>query len=269
MPGAAQIVSFFQTVTILGSALTAVKLLLSGLYRRYRIFFAFFVFRVPCTTSLLLLSRLKGLYGGDGTSSWAYFYVFYYSEPVLILLCILVVVELYGLVLEQYRGLYTLGRRVMYGALAISTAISLWTLRLRMPASTPEPSKKLYYEIYTERGVDFALVIFILLIGLFLSRYPIPLNRNVLTHTAIYSVFFLSDSTALLWRMVFGSQVIETINLIATGVSSACTLAWFLLLSARGEEVKVHAPELRPDSEERVLHQLDQLNATLLGISRK
>ena len=36
---------------------------------------------------------------------------------------ILVVMELYGLVFERYKGLYTLGRWAMYGAIVISATI--------------------------------------------------------------------------------------------------------------------------------------------------
>jgi hypothetical protein len=46
-------------------------------------------------------------------------------------------------------------------------------------------------------------------------------------------------------------------------------VAWWLMLSANVEEVRTQTPQLRPDSEERILEQLDLLNATLLKVSRK
>src|SRR5579872_6615647 len=253
MPSAAQFIPAFQILAILGSALAVVKLLTSGLYRRYRIFFVYFVFRVPYMTTSLIVSHLKGLRGGDGTSSNLYFYLFFYSEPLLILLYILVVVELYRLVLERYKGLYTLGRWAMYAAVVISTTVSVVSLLPKIAPSMPEPSRRLMYEIAAERGVDFALVIFILLIVAFLGRYPVPLSRNVVVHTAIYSVFFLCDALAMLWRTLLGYDVAVAFNLVATIVSSACALAWWLQLSAAGEEVTVHLPQLRPGSEERIL----------------
>jgi hypothetical protein len=269
MPSAALFISFFQVVTILGSALTVLKLLTTGLYRRYRIFFAYFVFRLPYMTLFLVLTHMRGLPGGNGSSSYVYFYAFYYSEPILFVAYILVVVELYRLVLERYKGLYTLGRWAMYGAVLISATISVLSLLPKIAASTPEPSKKLMYEFAAERGIDLALVIFILLIVWFLGRYPVPLSRNVVVHTVIYSVFFLSDALALLWRTLLGYHVTAIFSFISTMVSSACAVAWWLFLSARGEEVQVHVPQIRPDSEERILQQLDLLNATLLKVSRK
>jgi hypothetical protein len=124
------------------------------------------------------------------------------------------------------------------------------------------------YEIAAERGVFLALVIFILLIVWFLTRYPVPLSRNVVVHTVIYSVFFLCEALGLLWRTLLGFNVTATYSVVSTAISSACAVAWCILLSARGEEVRVQTP-VRPLSEERILQQLDDLNRTLLKISRK
>ena len=209
MPSAALLISFFQAVTILGSALTVLKLLTTGLYRRYRIFFAYFVFRLPYMTLFLVLTHLRGLPGGNGSSSYLYFWAYIISQPFLFLAYILVVVALYSLVLERYKGLYTFGRWAMYGAVLISTMISMLSLLPKIAPSTPEPSRLLYYEIAMERGMDLALVIFILLIVWFLSRYPVPLSRNVVVQTVIYSLLFLSDAVVLLWRTLLGYQVMN------------------------------------------------------------
>ena len=270
MPSVAHFISFFQAVSILGSGLTALKLFTTGLYRRYRIFFVYFIFRVPYMTASLILTNMKGLKGGDGSGSFAYFYMFLYSEPFLLLAYILVVMELYRLVLERYKGLYTLGRWAMYGATIISSSISILTLLPKIAPSVPDESKWLFYEVGAERGVDLAaLVIFILLIVWFLSKYPVPLSRNVVIHTAIYSVFFLSDALVLLWRTLLGRNVESTLNVVATAIGSACSVAWWLMLSAEGEEVKAQTPQLRPESEERILQQLDLINKTLLKVSKK
>jgi hypothetical protein len=269
MPDAALLVSVFQIVTIVGSGLTILKLIYTGLFRRYRIFFLYFLFRIPYMTASLVIAHMKGLPGGDGIRSNLYYYLFLYSDPIFLLAYILVVMELYGLVLERYKGLYTLGRWAMYGATVISGAISILTLLPKLGPTVPEPSKKVMYEVYAERGIDLALVIFILLIIWFLSKYPVPLSRNVVVHTVIYSIFFLSDALILLWRTLLGYHVGDTANIVGTAIGSACSVAWAVLLTAHGEEVRAQLPQIRPEAEERILHQLDALNATLLKVSRK
>lgn len=269
MPSAALLISFFQGVAILGSLLTVIKLLATGLFRRYRIFFSYFIIRIFTMTGFLVITNLKGLPGGDGTQSNLYFYSYLYIEPILLLAYILVVIELYSLVLERYRGLYTLGRWAMYGAILISGTISILTLLPKLSPKLPEPSRRLMYEFAAERGVDFALVLFILLIVWFLSKYPVPLSRNVVIHTVIYAIFFLSDTMVLLWRSLIGAHVTVTANVVAGAISAVCSFGWAILLTARGEEVRAQIPQIRPESEERILHQLDALNATLLKVSRK
>lgn len=269
MPSAALFTSFFQGLAALGTALTALKLLTSGLFRRYRIFFLYFIFRFFYITGFLIITHMHGLPGGDGTQSNLYFYAYFLTEPILLLAYILVVVELYSLVLEKYRGLYTLGRWAMYGAILISGTASILTLLPKLAPSLPEAPRRLMYELAAERGVDLALVIFILLIILFLSRYPVPLSRNVVVHTVIYSVFFLSDAMVLLLWTMFGYKGGDTFNLVLSAISSICSLSWAFFLSAEGETVRAHLPRIHPESEERILQQLDLLNATLLKVSRK
>ena len=269
MLSAALFTSFLQGLAALGSALTVLKLLNSGLFRRYRIFFLYFIFRVFYIIGFLIITHLHGLPGGDGTQSNLYFYVYFFTQPIQLLAYILVVVELYGLVLEKYRGLYTLGRWAMYGAILISGTISILTLLPKLRASMSEPSRRLWYEYAAERGVDLALVLFILLIVWFLSKYPVPLSRNVVVHTAIYSIFFLSDTLVLLLRSLFGYKGGPAFNLVFAAISSVCSMAWAFLLTADGEKVRAHLPRINPESEERILKQLDLLNATLLKVSRK
>jgi hypothetical protein len=256
------LVSCFQLVSILGSALVVIKLYSSGLYRRYRIFFAYFIFRLPYLTFSWIRYH-------QGPGSRAYLDLFLYTEPVVMLFYILVVLELYRLVLERYEGLYTLGRWAMYLAIVVSVSISVLTLLPKITPSTPEPSKNLFREIAVERGVDLSLVLFILLIVLFLGRFPVPLSRNVIVHTGIYAVFFLSNTLALLLRTLFTVTIGPALNVTVVGVAAACSIVWWLLLSAQGEAVHAGMPHLGPGSEEHVLRQLDALNATLLKVSHQ
>jgi len=263
MPSVVQVTHFlqvtFQAVSVLAYALTIVKLFSSGLRRRYRFFFAYLVFALP----VLVWSCLA-----DQTSQH-YLWVFLYLEPVSALFSILIVLELYRLVFEDYKGLYTVAKWAMLLAVMIATVVS--TVGLLPVLSRPggrQPSVWIPRELRVEARVDLGLVLFILLILLFLSRYPIRLSRNVLVYTGVYSVFFLSNAVGLLLWLLFGYQVSDPINACLIGVSSACAIAWWLGLSAKGEEIHLHAPILRPGSEERLLLQLDALNATLAKISR-
>jgi len=99
--------------------------------------------------------------------------------------------------------------------------------------------------------------------------YAVPLCRNVVVHAVIYTVFFLSLTMGTLLYSVFGMKNIDALNTGLTAMSTACTLAWFFLLSRSGEEVRVKLPWIGPEQEERILSQLDSMNAALLRTARK
>src|SRR5437879_1600430 len=108
------LVWFLKTVLLLGSALMAYKLYSTGLHRRYPIFFAYFIFRVPNSVWPLILN----------TSSPEYQKIWICTEPIVLTFYILLIRELYRLVLEKYKGLYTLGRWAMYLSMAIAVIVS-------------------------------------------------------------------------------------------------------------------------------------------------
>jgi hypothetical protein len=177
---------------------------------------------------------------------------------------IFVVLELYKLVLERYKGLYTLGRWAMYVAILISITISVAGLVLSPPAN--QIMGRLKFINLVERGVDTGLVIFILLILLFLSQYHARLSRNVVVHAILYSIYFLSSTLLFLLRGLFGVRSVDVLNVYLAGISATCVFAWFFLLTRKGEEFKpVATSGVGPDHEERLMHQLDSLNKTLMN----
>jgi hypothetical protein len=123
--------------------------------------------------------------------------------------------------------------------------------------------------IAAERGIYLSLATFLVLILLFLTRYPVPLSRNVIVHAAVFSVYFTSNTLILLARALFGLRFNETASGFLLAISVLCVYAWLLLLSPRGEEVRVQLPHFGPEHEERILRQLDSINATLLRVSRE
>jgi hypothetical protein len=248
----------FQLISLLGAIALALKLFVSGLWKRYRMFFLYFVFSIPDSIWPLLLN----------TSSRTYQHVWMLTEPITWVFHILIVIELYGLVLEDHKGIYTLGRWAMYAALAIAIPVSILSLIPHFTVHTPDTSRRMGYEFAIARGIDFSLALFLLLILFFLSRYPIKLSRNVVAHAALYTILFFSDSFGIFLR-TFKIVANGTVNLLVVGLSCACVVAWLVLLSPHGEEVQSNFPHISPQREKNALRQLQSLNATLLKVSGK
>jgi hypothetical protein len=258
MPGHA-LVSFFQVAAVVGSGLTAAKLLFTGLHRRYRVFFWYFCFRVA-----------NGIWPFFfDLKSNAYAYLWALTDLVSLLFYVLVVMELCRLVLERHPGLYSLSRWAMGFGIVASLTLSFLSLLPKITPAMTQSSRKLGYFYAGDRGVTFCLAVFLLLMLFLLSRYPVPLSRNVILHFAIYTIFFLSNTLSLIFSSVFGLKLYRAVDIGLMGVSTACALAWAFLLNPKGEEVRLTIPHLGAEHEERLLYQLDSLNKTLLKASRK
>ncbi|HEV3332540.1 MAG TPA: hypothetical protein VG096_16235 [Bryobacteraceae bacterium] len=241
-------------------ALTSFKLWRTGLYRRYLALCGFLV--------LNFLSYLLILFWFSDLTSAGYLKFYIYTQPLAWIISILVVRELYTLVLERFKGLATLGRWFQYAGLVIALLISGLLLLPKMRTGTLQRSALLGYYYGIERGVDCALLVFLLLLLVWLSRYPVPLSRNLLIHSLVYSTLFLAGSVGLFARVFFGFELSRSVSTFLTGVLAACVFTWLICLSERGEEVRLSVPRFGPEEEKRILNQLEALNSTLLRISR-
>lgn len=258
MPGSADLALVFRWITLFGIALTAARLLRAGLYRKYRVFFAYLLFWLARSGVLLALD----------VRSTLYFKIWILTEPILWIFYILLLLELYSLVLEAHRGLYTFGRWALYGASALAVATS--SVMFLAPLRGFDDSRIMPLMLFVERGLLFSLVLFLVLMLFFLSRYPVSLTRNVITHSIVYAAFFLSKTPAFLIRSMFGRDVAAEVNLFSMGVSAACVVAWLLLLDAAGERrlVRVHLFHSAAQ-EKRLMGELDNINSALLRMARK
>jgi len=251
---------FFQSVTLIGFALTAAKLLSSGMYRRYKVFFAYLIFSViQISASITMNPR-----------SEAYFRLWILTEPILWLFYLLVVLELYRLVLDKYPGVYTLGRWALIASVVVSIVISALTLVHKVSvAGARQTSHTLVYYLAIERGVVCSLLIFLFLILLILSQYPVKLSRNVIVHCAVYSLFFLSNTLNLLLRGVFGIHLSSSLSMVQLGITAFCVMLWVFLLDVKGETKLISVIKMPAEHEERILQKMSALNTTVLRASRK
>ncbi len=252
MPSVA--LTVLQSISALGSALAAWNLWRIGLARKYRFFFGYLLFRVPFVLIPLFTDIKSGFYEKFFIIGRIVTWVFYVG----------IVLELYRLVLARHRGFYSLGRWAMSLATAVSLIVSALALLPRITPQMPQATQRLGYVIAAERGIDFSLALFLLLMLAFLNLYTVPLSRNLVTHAALYTIFFLSSSLrAILWN-IFGLQYAASVGTAASVVSALIVFAWLFLLSAKGEAARFHLPWYAPEREEKILERLDALNATLL-----
>jgi hypothetical protein len=191
------------------------------------------------------------------------------AAPVAWVLYAGIVVELYGLILKRHRGFYTLGRWSIFVVMGTSAALSCLALLPQITPEMPQASKAIGLILAGERAVDLSLALFLLLMLAFLNFYTVPLSRNVVVHAVVYTVFFLSNTLGMILRTIFGLKYAAELDTGLAALSCACAGAWLLLLSSKGEEPRTRSPWFGPEQEERILWQLDAMNATLMKAGRR
>jgi hypothetical protein len=249
----------FRWLTLAAMVFACARLLHFGMHRRYRAFFLFLVYSSARSALLLALDVRSDLY----------MQVWLVTEPLRWVLWILLVLELYSLILERHRGLLTVGRWALLGAVSVALLSTVFSL---MPDSSAgfAQSRIIGFYLVVQRALMVSLLVFLLLVLWFLSRYPVELSRNVIIHSVVYASYFVSSSLAFLLRSTLGYEVARPVNLSLMGITLACGLVWAFCITPAGEKAsRKSRPDWAPGDERRLLEQLDALNASLLRATRK
>src|SRR5882762_536477 len=170
-------------LNIVLGALLAVRFFQLKLARNYR----FFVTYLLCITV-----RSTATWSFDPGSA-IYQNIWRDTQPIIWILYVLIVLEICSLIFREYRGIQLLGRWAIWGSLIIALVLSSASLMPTWRNLRPEAVLFQRY-LMIERGIDFALVILLLLILGFLLSLPIPLSKNVVIHCILYSAFFMSNT---------------------------------------------------------------------------
>jgi hypothetical protein len=240
-------------------AILLARMVISRLHVVYRYFFFYLLFRLCRSLLLAGLDRRSSAYG----------WVYVGTEPVLWILYILVVLELFTIVLRDYPGIQTLSRRVLAAGLAISAMVALLMLlpNLGNPAER-YPILRIMY--IAQRVVMSSLVVFFTILTAFLVWYPVPLSRNAVVYCAGYCVYFISGTMGLFARNIAGEAVTRITSTVLLGFGVACLIVWIALLNRQGETKRVSLRARMPAPDEaRLVGQLESINRGLLRSAKK
>lgn len=234
-----------------------VRLLTSGLYKTYGLFFAF------------LCTSFVGECVGAGLAARTDFYAYWFIgvETVRTLFSAVIILDLYSLVLKDLPGLARVAKRYFAVALGISIAGSLLLLSFEQ-----FPSSTLVKYFVFHRAISTSLVLFILLITAFLVYYPVPLARNVIVYTIGYAVYFLTHSAAflLITSSAGGQAWVDPLSKVLQFVSFASMIYWVVFLTRAGEtKIRSTVPRMNRDQERLVLQKLEAINASLMRTTKK
>lgn len=237
--------------------LVLVRILSAGLHKTYRWFTGYVIFEA---VRVIVMGQVP-------VATNLYAQVYFASQPITWCLYLLVILELYQLTLKNHVGIATLGRRVLTIALTVSTIAAVLTLTLE--AQQPQFDILRTY-VLIERLIVSSLLFFLLIFTAFLAYFPVPVNRNTLVHARIFACYFLFKTALLVFRNVIEGDAVYTVNIIVSLLATASLIAWAIMLSPAGEEIKARTSRRSdPEVEDKLLAQLDAINRTLLSSAKK
>jgi hypothetical protein len=243
-------------------ALTAgvlVKLWSSGLIKIYKLFFFYL--------TLDLFSTIGALTIPYDTNWYGYFY--FSAQTLKIVTAAFVLVEGYWLALGRTPALAQFVRNgvgYILAAAALIPVILLWIDR--------GASNKRYLRAFFlfEQTMDATMAIFLILIVIFMSWFPVRLRRNVIVYIGGFIIWALSRSAGLhlvnLWSAT--KQQNQVINIIVMCVAVGCLLFWVVGLRPEGESRTAVVGHLWNRAEaERLTKQLETINDSIARMHRK
>ena len=218
----------------------------------------------PAISAFLALQLARTLWLMQySTASNEYSYGWLFTEPLLILSRALVMFELYEKILAGYRGLSFLSRGTMAAVLTASLTLAF---AAHYPAFTSHRdfSKWMNLVFLFETTAYSGMLVFIVALVAFMLWFPAQVKKNVLVHCCAFSAYFVVSSASVYLRQIDVAEwgrLSSSWRMLAADIIMAL---WILLITKRGEqEATGIALRFAPDSRERLLKQLDDLNRAL------
>ena len=267
MPSVQAIVECLSWLTIAGYVVLYLRLRRQELHRVYRMFAAYVLFRTARSVALATLPPVwyavhQQPYTPYGNNVYGWLWAL--TEPIVWILQVLVVLELYSLVLQNHKGIASLGRWTVLAGLTIAVVLSSITLPSELSHSA-EKYAILRCFFLANRGVDASLVLFLLFITAFLAWFPVPLNRNVVLYSMVYALYFIVGTLGELASNLGGLATWNAVSLAVCGVDVVCLGLWIVLLNRAGEgKTVVFRHTWTARHEELLMGQLAAINASLM-----
>lgn len=203
-----------------------------------------------------------GLWFGSGKRRIVVSYIYLFAQPILLLLAVMIVLEVFRRVLVNYPGIAVFSQRIVVASLLIGLAVAFALASGDMPnMSTPQAMLMLY--TLATRVVYSAVCIFLILIVLFLSWMPVVLPPNTIRHGFFLFFYFLLSAIANLFLHRMGLDVRLQVNLALTLLTLASLFFWMIFLRREGEIAQPAVSRSRAVNTGRYLDKLQELNNSL------
>jgi hypothetical protein len=190
------------------------------------------------------------------------------GQALKIVLVVFVVLELYRLALAAQPALAKYGQET--AGVALVTAACVAALGLLVDSTVPPGRSVILYRFFSfERTMDTWVLIFLVVICMFMTWFPVRMKRNVAFYLGGFMLLFLARSAGLLLLNVLSPGRHDVLNNAMLSISFLCLVVWLYAFGQAGERATtVVGHRWDPSDMDRVSGQLDSINASLMKLSR-
>jgi hypothetical protein len=198
-------------------------------------------------------------------SSASYRIAYVAVDPIIWLLAYFVVAELFRLILEDYPGILSAGRKALKWSLILAVVVSVISVLPTMGGAQPRGQYVFFrFFVSIEKSVILGLLIFLVLIQAFLARYRLCISHNRVLYSVGYALYFgLGMALAVLANGLVGVRLYGVINIGMLVIADLVLLSGAFALSREGEERPLKVDEDTSTQRAHLQAQLVQMNRLL------
>ncbi len=249
------------------SVVLIVRLLSLRLHNVYRIF------------SVYLLIQLLGSLIAVQSEIWPGYWDYRMSWiPTQIMLWICSLCMVYAFlkgVLGTLPGILKFSRRLLNVTFVIAISVALWSASaeyhssnaIRLPTFLARTVGGMFV---LDRAICSAALLAILAILCFVLWFPVQMPKNLAMFSAGFAVYFAATTASLLTWSLFSADSLRLLDNLTMLTLSLCYAYWILFLTPEGESIPVRmGHSWDPPEQDRLLGQLEAMNASLLRSARR
>jgi hypothetical protein len=175
--------------------------------------------------------------------------------------------------MNDHPGILRTSRRIFAASFVCAVGIGLVSARLEYAASAQALTVIAEFvtrAMIVERACVTTSLILLAITLAFLLWFPVQVSRNIACLCAGLLAYFAAATAMLLLRDVWSIGSSLSLSMTVVSVHTACLLLWLRYLDTRGEVKKVTPGHIwRPQDQERLVGQLEAINAALIRSARR
>ncbi len=178
-------------------------------------------------------------------------------------------------VLATLPGILRFSRRLLNLTFSLAIGIAVWSAFAEYSRSNAvrfvTPLGRLVgHMLVLERAICSAALLAILAILCFVLWFPVQMPKNLAMFSIGFAVYFAATTASLLTWSLFSARRLDLIDDVIMLTLSLCYAYWTIFLTPEGESIPVRmGHRWQPEEQDRLIGQLDAMNASLLRSARR